>query len=272
MRWFLLLLVGLVGGFLSGLFGVGGGIVMVPLLVTLVRLDHRQAAATSLAAIVPTAVAGSVSYVAGGAVDLLAGLLVGLGGVVGSLVGTRLLRRLPVSWLRWLFLALLAAVAVRTLTEVPLRGSGLHLDPLTLGGLVLLGLGMGIASGLFGIGGGVLAVPVLIAVFGADDLLAKGTSLAAMVLTALSGSVLNARARLVRPLDGLVVGIAAVGASFGGVAVAFLLSPVVANVLFAILILVSAAQLVLAAVREHRTRRRPRTGSADAAAGEAPAA
>lgn len=269
MRWILLTVVGLIGGVMSGLLGVGGGIIMVPLLVTLVRLDHRQAAATSLAAIVPTAVAGSASYLAGGAVDLIAGLLVGVGGVAGSLIGTRLLRRLTVSWLRWLFLALLAVVAVRTLTEVPLRGSGMHIDPLAAGGLVVLGLGMGIASGLFGIGGGVLAVPVLIAVFGADDLLAKGTSLAAMVLTALSGSALNWRARLVRPLDALVVGIAAVAASFGGVAVAFLLSPVLANVLFAILILLSAAQLMLAAVRERRARRGAAAGS-DAATGEAP--
>lgn len=256
MRPILLVIVGLFGGFMSGLFGVGGGIVMVPLLITLVRLDQRQAAATSLVAIVPAAVAGSTSYLTGGAVDLLAGALIGGGGVAGSIIGTRLLRRLPVSWLRWLFLLLLAAVAVRTLTEVPLRGAGMQIDWAAAGGLLLLGLGMGIASGLFGIGGGVLAVPVLIALFGADDLLAKGTSLAAMIVTALAGSALNWRAGLVRPLDGLIVGVAAVASSFGGVAVAFLLSPALASVLFAALILVSAAQLVLSAVRERRAGRR----------------
>lgn len=266
MRWLLLLLVGLVGGFLSGLFGVGGGIIMVPLLTTLVRLDHRQAAATSLAAIVPTAIAGSVTYFAGGAVNVLAGALIGAGGVAGSIVGTRLLRKLPVSWLRWLFLVLLAVVAVRTTIQTPTRGSGMHIDVLVGAGLVVLGLAMGVASGLFGIGGGVLAVPVLIAVFGADDLLAKGTSLAAMILTALAGTIFNQRAGLVRPVDGLVVGFTAVAASFGGVALAFRLSPLVASVLFAVLIAFSAAQLVVAAIREWRTRRRVDPDEAEAPA------
>lgn len=255
-RIVLLVVVGLVGGYLSGLFGVGGGIVMVPLLVTLLRFDHRQAAATSLAAIVPTALAGSIAYIAQGAVEIPAALLIGVGGVVGSLIGSRLLRRLPVSWLRWLFLALLVAVALRILLVVPSRGADIALDPLSAIGLVLAGVAMGIASGLFGIGGGVIIVPILIAVFGADDLLAKGTSLAAMILTALAGTIGNARAGLVRPLEGGVVGVAAVAASFGGVATAVVLTPLVSSVLFAVLIAVSAAQLVIAGVRDRRAVRR----------------
>jgi len=240
---------------MSGLFGVGGGIVMVPLLATLAGLDHRRAAATSLAAIVPTSLAASIGYATGGAIDLLAAVLVGVGGIVGSQIGSRLLRRLPVSWLRWLFLALLVVVGVRMLVEVPSRDGVILLSPWSIAGLLVLGLLMGVASGLFGIGGGVLAVPVLIAVFGAGDVLAKGTSLAAMVLTALSGTIANWRAGLVRPLDGLLVGIPAVVASYPGVALSFALPTRIASVLFVVLLAVSAAQLVIAGVRELRTRR-----------------
>lgn len=254
-RTLALVVIGVVAGLLSGLFGVGGGIVMVPMLATLVRLDHRRAAATSLAAIVPTSIAASIGYAANGAIDLVAALLVGVGGIAGAQLGSRLLRRLPVRWLRWLFLALLVVVAVRMLLEVPSRGGRIELTPLVIAGLLLLGVAMGVASGLFGIGGGVLAVPVLIALFGAGDLVAKGVSLAAMVLTALAGTIANWRAHLVDPLDGALVGIAAVATSFAGVALSFAIPSQLGSILFVLLLAVSAAQLVIAGVREARAGR-----------------
>ncbi len=256
-RIFALVLAGAVGGLFSGAFGVGGGIIMVPLLVWLVGLDQRRAAATSLAAIVPTAIAGSATYLAAGHLDLIAGLLVAAGGIGGSLIGTRLLRRLPLGWLRWGFIVLLVLIGIRMLLAIPERGSEILFSPLTIAGLVVLGLAMGIAAGLFGIGGGVLAVPILIAVFGASDLVAKGTSLLAMIPTAVTGSVANLRARLVRPLDGIVVGLVAVPTSFGGAALAFALPPRLASVLFAILIALVVVQLTIRAIRLHRRKPDP---------------
>ncbi|MBX3117412.1 MAG: sulfite exporter TauE/SafE family protein, partial [Cryobacterium sp.] len=66
-----LVLIGLVVGFFSGLFGVGGGIVLVPLLISFAGFDHRQASATSLAAVLLTAIAGMVAYASHGSVDLI---------------------------------------------------------------------------------------------------------------------------------------------------------------------------------------------------------
>jgi len=249
-RVLLLLLVGAIGGFLSGMFGVGGGIIMVPLLVWLIGLDQRHASATSLIAIVPSAVAGAIQYAVAGHLDLVAGLLIAAGGIAGSLVGTRLLKTLPLGWLRWLFIALLLVTAVRLLFEVPSRGADIVLTPGVTAGLVVLGLVMGVASGLFGIGGGVIAVPVLITLFGASDLVAKGTSLLAMIPTALTGSVANTRNGLVRPLDGIIAGLAATAASFGGVAVAFLLTPQVASILFAVLLVIAITQMTVRAIRD----------------------
>lgn len=223
---------------------------MVPLLVWLIGLDQRHASATSLVAIVPSAVAGAIQYAVAGHLDVVAGLLIAAGGIAGSLVGTRLLKTLPLGWLRWLFIALLLVTAVRLLFEVPSRGSDIVLTPGVIAGLVVLGLVMGVASGLFGIGGGVIAVPVLITLFGASDLVAKGTSLLAMIPTALTGSVANTRNGLVRPLDGVIAGVAATAASFGGVAVAFLLSPQVASILFAVLLVIAITQLTVRAIRD----------------------
>ena len=244
-----LIVVGLMGGLLSGAFGVGGGIIMVPLLMWFTGMDQRRAAATSLVAIVPSAISGTIQYGLQGEVDAVAGLIVAVGGVGGSLIGTRLLRRLSLGWLRWLFIGLLVLVAVRLFFEVPVRGTGLEFSPGIVAALVGLGVVMGVASGLFGIGGGVIVVPVLIAVFGMGDLLAKGTSLLAMIPTSIAGSAANLRAGLVSLSDGLISGIAAVAASFGGVALAFLLPPRIAVILFAVFILIVVAQLVVRAIR-----------------------
>lgn len=250
-----LLLVGAVGGLLSGMFGVGGGILMVPLLVTLVGMDHRRAAATSLVAIIPTAAAGMITYAVRGEVDVPAGLVVAAGAIAGSIVGTTLLRRISLPLLRWLFLALLLGVAARMLLVVPVRGADVELSAGVVVGLLVLGVVMGVASGLFGIGGGVIAVPVLVALFGAGDLVAKGTSLLIMLPTAITGSLRNARAGLVEVGSGLVVGAAATVASIGGAALAFLLSPRLSSLLFVGLVLLSAGQIVAREIKERRAAR-----------------
>jgi uncharacterized protein len=247
--WLRLLLIGAVGGLLSGMFGVGGGIIMVPLLVTFAAMDQRRAATTSLAAIVPASIAGGATYMANGSVDLVVAGLVAVGGVVGSYLGARLLRRVPLVWLRWLFIALLVGVAVRMLLITPVRGTEVEIDAMVALALVGTGLAMGMAAGLFGIGGGVILVPVLIAVFGVGDLVAKGTSLLVMLPTALMGTITNMRAGQVDLREGAVAGLAATVASFGGVALAFLLSPRLSAVLFSILVLASAAQLAVKAIR-----------------------
>ncbi|CAN5433360.1 sulfite exporter TauE/SafE family protein [soil metagenome] len=244
-----LLLIGAVGGLLSGAFGVGGGTVMVPLMILLLGFDQRRAAATSLAAIVPTSIAGSLGYLAKGELDLVAAVLIALGGIGGTLIGTKLLRTLPLGWLRWMFIALLLLVAIRLFFEVPSRGADLVLTPWTIAGLLVLGLVVGVAAGMFGIGGGVIIVPVLVSLFGVSDLIAKGTSLVAMIPTATAGTVANARAGMMRLSDGLIIGASAVVASLGGVALAFLLPPRLSAILFGIFMLIVVAELSLRAWR-----------------------
>jgi uncharacterized protein len=105
-------LIGLVAGFFSTLFGVGGGIVIVPLLLLAVKWDLRVASATSLAAIGITATAGAVTYVIHGEVRPLYALLVGVPAAFGAASGSALQRRLPVRTLSFLFAALLVAIAI----------------------------------------------------------------------------------------------------------------------------------------------------------------
>jgi uncharacterized membrane protein YfcA len=250
--WIALVFTGLIGGLLSGLFGVGGGIVMVPLLISLVRMDQRRAATTSLVAIVPTSIVGSLTYLANGHIDLVAGAIIAVGAVVGSVIGTRLLRRIPLFWLRWLFIALLLVVAARMVMVEPERGTALELNAIVVLGYLVLGLVMGVASGLFGIGGGVIAVPALVAVFGVSDLIAKGTSLLVLVPTSIVGTLANLRAKLVDLPAGLVVGATATIAAVPGVALALLIPPRLSSILFAALLVLAAIQLTVKALRAPR--------------------
>jgi uncharacterized membrane protein YfcA len=107
-----LVLIGLVAGFFSALFGVGGGIVVVPLLLLLCGQDAREASATSLAAIGITALSGVAAYAYRGNVDVGHAALVGLPAALGAIGATTLQQRLRLRTIELLFAGLLLAIAV----------------------------------------------------------------------------------------------------------------------------------------------------------------
>ena len=107
-----LVLIGLVAGFFSALFGVGGGIVMVPLLILVARFSERPAMATSLASIGVIALVGTISYTFHGDVHLGYGLLLGLPAAVGAVAGSSLQQRLTTPVLTLGFAGLLTAIGI----------------------------------------------------------------------------------------------------------------------------------------------------------------
>jgi hypothetical protein len=104
-----------VSGFFGALFGVGGGIVIVPLLTLWLAFDQRRASATSLAAILVSSTAGAITYAFHGEIKPGAAMLVGIPAVFGVLAGTALQQRVPTRELTYGFALLLAAVGVRLL-------------------------------------------------------------------------------------------------------------------------------------------------------------
>ena len=107
-----LVLIGLVAGFFSALFGVGGGIVIVPLLLLLCAWDARAATATSLAAIGITAVSGVIAYALHGDVRPGYAALVGLPAAASVAGATALQQRLKTRTIELLFAAFLLAIAI----------------------------------------------------------------------------------------------------------------------------------------------------------------
>jgi uncharacterized membrane protein YfcA len=109
--------IGTAAGAFSGLFGVGGGTVIVPLLILWLGYDERRATGTSLAAIaVIAAVAATIQGIYGN-VDVLRAVLVGVPAVAGVLAGTAVQQRLPTDVLSLLFAAFLVAVSVDLLLK-----------------------------------------------------------------------------------------------------------------------------------------------------------
>ena len=107
-----LVAIGLAGGLLSGLLGVGGGVVMVPLLVLWAGYDQRDAHATSIGAIIPISIAGILTFGIAGRVNWLDAAALAVGAVVGARVGAAWLARIDERLLRIVFGCFLVVVAV----------------------------------------------------------------------------------------------------------------------------------------------------------------
>lgn len=233
-NWFGLILLGLAVGISSGLFGLGGGIIILPALVYLLGYRTRIAAGTSLLAVVLPAVTGVIAYALEGNVNLFMAVLLAAGSIIGAPIGSWLLTKLPQRAVRWGFIVFLLAVIVSLFVVIPTRDSVVEIDWVLGSGLVLLGLFTGVMSGLLGIGGGVLIVPLLVVLFGASDLVAKGTSLLVVIATGMSGTIANLRRKNVDPPAAMVIGGAAALATPLGVWTAHALSPETANIVFAV--------------------------------------
>jgi len=236
--------VGALAGGLSGLFGVGGGILMVPGMVLLLGVDQRRASATSLAAIIPIAALGVTGYALQGEIDVAAGALLAVGAVVGAPVGARLLERVPLAPLRWGFAALLVASAIRLLFELPEPTAREALSVVVAAELVALGLASGVLAGLFGVGGGIILVPAQMLLLGIAPAVAKGTSLFVIIPTAIAGTAQNLRRGNADVRLATVLGLSGLLVSFAGAFAATRLPDAVANGLFALLMVVSAARMV----------------------------
>lgn len=241
--------IGLLSGYLSGLFGVGGGTIIVPLLVLLLGFDQRMAAATSLAAIVPTTAVGVISYAAHGSVAWVPAIILAAFAVVGAQVGTWLLARLSQTVLRWGFIGFLLVVIVSLFLVIPSREAHLELTWASGVGLATVGLITGVLAGVLGVGGGIVVVPALIVLFGTSDLEAKGTSMLMMIPTALSGTISNLGRKLVNVPAALVVGLTACTTTALGALTAVAVSPLVANILFATYLAYIAVQMAVKTIR-----------------------
>ncbi|MDE0654146.1 MAG: sulfite exporter TauE/SafE family protein [bacterium] len=247
-RW-VLAGVGLLAGFIAGLFGVGGGIFIAPGLMLLGGYSQREAHGTSLATSAVFAASGVVAYALNSAVDPVAGLLIFAGSGLGVLVGTDLLNRVRLRTLQVAFVVLLGLTAGRMLAGTAVTEGDLTLTVAAAFGLVGCGVLVGLVAGLMGVGGGVIVVPALVLLFGVADVTAKGTSLLVVLPTAIVGTLRNLRHENVDLRGALFVGAGGALSAFGGGMLAGVIAPEVSAGLFAGLLIVIALRMIRDIVR-----------------------
>lgn len=199
--------VGFISGVLSGLFGVGGGIVMTPGLQVLLGAAPIVALATPLPVILPTALTGAVTYRRAGELDERAAAWMIGPGVLASVCGALLTKVVDTHLLLVITAALLAYQSVSILRGPrDRRGHSFRATPSMFIGI---GLFAGFVSGLLGIGGGLVIVPLLAGWLGMPLKSALGTSLLAIVALVIPGTITHA---LLGHIDWTLVVVVTIGA------------------------------------------------------------
>lgn len=184
-------LIGLVSGILSGLFGVGGGIVMTPGIQVLLGAAPIVALATPLPVILPTAIAGALTYRRAGEIDERAALWMAVPGIAAAAIGAALTRVIDTHLLLVITALLLAYQAIGILRGR--RAGAQRAERETTAGVYAgIGLAAGLISGLLGIGGGLIIVPLLAGWLGMPLKRALGTSLLAIVVLVIPGTIVHA--------------------------------------------------------------------------------
>jgi uncharacterized protein len=200
---------GFVSGVLSGLFGVGGGIVMTPAIQLLLGVSPIVALATPLPAIFPTAATGAYTYRRAGEADLRAAMWMAVPGIAGAVGGAALTDVIQTDLLLVVTALLLAWQAIGILQGGRRRDAVHPAHPPTRAAYAAIGLAAGVISGLLGIGGGLIMVPLMVGFLGVPLKRALGTSLVAIVALVVPGTIVHAA---LGHIDWAIFGVVTVGA------------------------------------------------------------
>ncbi len=242
---------GLTAGLVSGLFGVGGGILLVPLQVLVLGTAQHAAHATSLVAVTLGAVVGVTRFGIDGAVHVPGAIALGVGAIAGARGGAALLPKISDRRLRAVFGGVLLLLSVRFLLAPGSEAVGTDmavpdLDALMIVAHVIGGLAAGITSSVLGVGGGVIMVPLMALGLGYGQHIAEGTSLAVIVPTAATGAWAHARSGYTDWGAGLRLGVGAMVGAALGASLALGLSGATLGRLFGVLQLATAALMLRA--------------------------
>ena len=268
-------LVGVLIGVASGLLGIGGGTVMVPIFRLAFGMSATMSTATSLFAIIPTSISGAISHVKGKTCIPALGIAAGLGGACLSPVGVWLAQLSP-DWLVMLAAALIigysainmfkkafklrpagqpaaeadaaAAAAAAPSDESAASVPASDDAPLSRKQLLqgaLIGLVAGLASGYVGVGGGFIMVPLMLSIIGIPMRKASGTSLIAVMILAIPGVIEQGIIGNINYLAGIAVVIGTIPGAVIGAKLVTKVPERTLRLLFGCFLIVAATMLVL---------------------------
>jgi len=166
----------------GGLVGLGGGVVMIPLMVGFLKMNQHKAHGTSLVALVFTGISGAITYALKGSIDVVASILIATTAIFTARAGAYYAHALPEWKLKRSFGAFLIFVSVLLLLKPYLlffTVSGTGFVKIIV--LLITGIFTGFLSGMMGVGGGTIMVPAMVLLAGIGQHTAQGISLLAMI-------------------------------------------------------------------------------------------
>ncbi len=250
-------LFGLIVGILSGMFGIGGGTIIIPVLNLVFRLPILGATATSLFVIAPTAISGTIRSLRQGNFDIKSAMIIGVSGATTSVLSSYLSDKLPG------LVITLAAVTVILYSSFEMfriaikggrdksAGSGENVFKTATSftiARICLGLFAGFIAGIVGVGGGFIIVPIGIAYFGLKFKEASGISLLSIAIIAVPGIVTHALLGHIEYIYGLALLIGSVPGANLGVRLIDKIPERTARILFGIMLIGSSVMLVIRSV------------------------
>lgn len=206
------------GGVFGGFVGLGGGAIMIPFMVDILKLDQHKAHGTNLVTIVFTGIAGAIAYGLGGAIDVTAAVLLAVPAILTTRAGCHFAHSLPAWKLKRFFGYFLIFMSLLLLAKSYLPSvHGLEAGWPQAAVLLLTGVFLGFLSGMLGVGGGIIMVPAMVLLTGFTQHTAQGTSLLAMAPIGSVGAYTHWKLGNVKTdiLLGMVSGIF-IGACIGG--------------------------------------------------------
>ena len=240
-------LIGILAGIFGGLVGLGGGIVMIPLMVAFMKMGQHKGHGTSLVALVFTGISGAVTYALKGSVDFPGALFIVITAVFTASAGAKFAHSLPEWKLKRTFGGFLIVVSLLLLLKPylwqlcePVSGWAKVVT------LLVTGIFAGFLSGMMGVGGGVIMVPAMVILTGFSQHTAQGTALLAMIPIGAIGAFTHWKLGNVKTdlLIGLILGIV-LGTYLGGT-LAHILSEAILRVIFAIVLILTGVRYLRA--------------------------
>ncbi|MGA2298236.1 MAG: sulfite exporter TauE/SafE family protein [FCB group bacterium] len=257
----LFLIIGICAGVMAGMFGIGGGVVMVPAMILIMHFTIVQANGTSLAALMmPVGILAVIAYHKENFLDIKVAAILAFGLLVGVLFGAKLALVLPANilkqiyglfllWVSWRFfevqsfLAKKFNIGIKSKPKIDDENIEKKL-PFYL--LIPFGIVAGVLSGLFGIGGGLVMVPMMVTFMNFSTKKAVGTSLGALLLpVALPGVIMYYNAgQLNISASALLAAGLVIGSIIGAKITISLPTPIVKKV-YAVFLLVMSLQFII---------------------------
>ncbi|MCL1847897.1 MAG: sulfite exporter TauE/SafE family protein [Coriobacteriia bacterium] len=250
----LIALLGLLIGILSGIFGIGGGIMIIPALNLVFNLSPLTSAATSLFVVAPTAISGTYRHLRQGKIDVRAALFIGLSGACASTVSSFFSGQIP-GIIIIVIAACLIIYCAGTIIHNALRPGGdedgdpkrsrFKSKPGLAVARIALGLFAGAMSGIVGLGGGFIIIPIAVSLLGYTFKQATAVSLFSVGIIALPGIIMHALLGHVAYLYGLALMLGTIPGANIGVRMAAKIPEKPLGLAFSALLIISGVMLVI---------------------------